>query len=251
MEEVLLDFRKLLKLLAKLYGENEFDTRTVAEGLSEYFFKEIDDPKILIKLIERVRPKLISNDLRRLYMMGFLRRRKVPRTCENEKGKRYNCGYKYMYSINKQGWSYLRQLMEDEEKHSSPSLTADDLKEILEEMRFGIMKLNMVTAPDTYEARGIWNFYKNELREKFSSPGFRRFTRKRELFEREASCWMNMFYLGMQVFPLEKEIQLKDLMIDYLKRELEACMKFKSGAFSEILEMSKNIKTLGWSKGEE
>ncbi|WP_157722437.1 hypothetical protein [Thermococcus gorgonarius] len=179
-------------------------------------------------------------------MMGFLRRRKVPRECENKKGKRYNCGYKYMYSINKQGWSYLRQLMEDEEKHSLLFPTVlEDIKEILEEMRFGIMKLNMVIAPDTYKARGIWNFYKKELGKKFSSPGFRRFTRKRELFEREANCWMNMFYLGMQISSLEREIQLKDLMIDYLKRELEACMKFKREGFREILEVSKNIKTLG------
>lgn len=244
MGNALLDFRKLLKLLAKLYGENEFDTRTVAEDL-QHFFQQVDDPEVRSRLLERITPKLISNDLRRLYMMGFLRRRKVPRECESKKGKRYNCGYKYMYSINNQGWSYLRKLVKNEEKHSLLfSTVSEDIEEILEKMRVGMMKLKVVTALEKGNielAMILWDLYGGESEKKFQSRGFRRFIRKKELFKMDTNCWMNMFYLGRQIFSLKREIRLKDLMIDQLKRELEACIKSKRVGFREILEMSKNL----------
>jgi hypothetical protein len=102
----LLDFRTLLKALATIFGTNEFDSGTAAKAVAKYLYSKKKDPQIL----RRAMPKLISNDLRRLYQMGFLRRRKVPRKCKNKKGKEYNCGYKYMYKITAQGWRYLRHL---------------------------------------------------------------------------------------------------------------------------------------------
>ncbi|WP_456365944.1 hypothetical protein [Thermococcus sp.] len=241
MKKALLDFRKLLKLLAGLYGENEFDSRTVAEDLSEYFSREIDDPEVRSRLLERVKPKLISNDLRRLYTMGFLRRREVPRECKSKKGKRYSCGFKYMYSINNQGWSYLRKLVENEEKHSFPSSTVEELREFLSGLRFGMMKLNMVTAVEKGNielAKSRWVLYRNESEKKFQSRGFRRFTRKRELFEMDTNCWMNMMYLAMKISSLENEIRARDDVIRELRRELEACAESKRMS-GELLEGSK------------
>jgi len=227
MSEPLLDFRTLLKILARLYDAGEFDTGTVAEDLVWYFSREIKDSKTQLELLQRVRPKLISNDLRRLYTMGFLKRRRVPRKCKNGKGKEYNCGFKYMYRINNQGWGYLTHLQENELDNSLLSLVTGELKETLRGITYGMNKLAMVTAFERGEvgkAFSLWDFYRKELRKRFSSPGFRRFTRKKELFERDTNCWMKMMYLGMQISSLENEIRARDVMIGELRKELEACL---------------------------
>lgn len=248
----MLDFRTLLKILSKLYKTDEFDTKTVADGLATYFYQKIKDPKLLAKFLERVQPKLVSNDLRRLYMMGFLKRRKVPRECTNKKGKKFNCGFKYMYSINNQGWGYLRQLGESEQSNSLLSFPVEDFREILVGMAYGMGKLAMISALENDEVEKafyLWKLYKDELSRRFSSPGFRRFTRKRELFEMDTNCWMKMIYLEMQILSLEKEIRARDVMIRELKRELEACIESKRMfgdrvRFGELLEGLRTSRSL-------
>ena len=58
--------------------------------------------------------KTVSNDLRRLYFMGFLKRRRVKRACLSKKGKVCFKGYQYEYSLSKQGLSYINYMMNKE-----------------------------------------------------------------------------------------------------------------------------------------
>jgi len=60
--------------------------------------------------------KLASNELRRLYRMGFLKYRRVKRICITKNGKKCFRGYEYKYSISKQGWNYLKYMTGGENK---------------------------------------------------------------------------------------------------------------------------------------
>ena len=247
MSSPLLDFRTLLRILAEIYGTGEFDTRTVSEDLALYFFRKVEDPGMLLRYLQRVQPKLVSNDLRRLYTMGFLRRRKVPRECSG-RGRKFNCGFKYMYQINKQGWRYLEYLKESKVDCSLPFFTLDDFREALEEVYYGVYKLTVLSAfekGNLAEARTLWSLYKRDLEKRFSSRGFMRFTKKRELFERDTNCWMKIVYSEMRISSLENEIRTKDMIIEILKSELEACINSKHlfgtrMRFGELLEEFKD-----------
>ena len=56
---------------------------------------------------ERVLMKRTSDQLARLYRMGFLSRRRVRRICSTARGRRCYRGFMYLYRINKQGQDYL------------------------------------------------------------------------------------------------------------------------------------------------
>lgn len=53
----------------------------------------------------------VSNGLRRLHHMGFLRRKRVNRRCLSKNGKLCNKGREYLYSISKQGERYLNWMI--------------------------------------------------------------------------------------------------------------------------------------------
>jgi len=56
--------------------------------------------------------KEISNDLRRMHRMGFLRRKRVKRLCFLKNGQSCYKGYEYIYVISKQGKNYLKWMRE-------------------------------------------------------------------------------------------------------------------------------------------
>ena len=85
-----MDFRSLLLKLDEL-GLEYFTSRDVA-----------------LKL--RASVKQVSNDLRRLHQMGFLRRRRRKRFCLSRNGRLCCKGYEYVYSFSRQGLSYVRWL---------------------------------------------------------------------------------------------------------------------------------------------
>jgi len=61
-------------------------------------------------MLSEVSTKLISNELGRLYGMGFLKRKRIKRECETKSGKTCFRGYEYVYTISRQGWKYLEFL---------------------------------------------------------------------------------------------------------------------------------------------
>ena len=94
-EEFKTDFRNLIAFIYRNYKDRQFTTdelfQLVSEG-SQY------------NLSHEFKRKL-SNSLRRLYIMGFLKRKRVPRlTSAGSKG------YMYIYSLNAQGVSYSKYL---------------------------------------------------------------------------------------------------------------------------------------------
>jgi len=102
-----MDFRSLLAFLAVTFGREEFDARSVS-SLMRWVLREafLSDPKLVV----RTSRKTISNDLRRLYFMGFLKRRRVKRKCKTKSGKTCFRGYEYKYFISSQEWKYLKYL---------------------------------------------------------------------------------------------------------------------------------------------
>lgn len=229
MAKTLLDFRFLLTFLAWQYGEEEFDSKTVAEDLQAILYPILKDPR----LQDRLRPKLISNDLRRLYLMGFLRRKKVDRECENKRGKRYKCGYKYMYRINNQGWKYLRDYLlklyiQKTREGISPIPSPSEVREEFEVAHLGMMKLMMLELAGSGripESMRLWSYTEDKIDKKFTSQGYRRFPLKRILFEERIRCWMIILDLQQKIRALQEELKAKEQRIRELEEKIkpEAC----------------------------
>ena len=82
-----MNFRNLLITLGRM--ENE----------------EYTSGEVAIRLAQSVRN--VSNDLRRVHQMGFLKRKRIRRFCLSKTGKPCFKGCEYKYSLSKQGRSYL------------------------------------------------------------------------------------------------------------------------------------------------
>ncbi|NJE00437.1 hypothetical protein [Thermococcus sp. JdF3] len=218
MGDVLLDFRTLLRLLAELYHDDEFDSRTVSADLQAILLPRRKDPGLL----KRLGPKIISNDLGRLYRMGFLRRRKVSRDCKNKKGKTYPCGYKYLYRINQQGWDYLNHLAKEKNKSAYPIPA-----EVVDEVKAARLGLERLYALQAWQAdmpalsRAFLDDVHGEIDGKFSGRGYRHFPLKRILFEGRITCWMILSELQREIITLQKELKEKELIIRELKKKLD------------------------------
>ncbi len=61
--------------------------------------------------------KIASNELKRLYFMGFLKRRRVKKEIQLENGRSYCRGFKYLYSISKQAISYGKYQINKDKDH--------------------------------------------------------------------------------------------------------------------------------------
>ncbi len=240
-EEILkrpeLTFKKLLILLAVLSngGENEFESREVSEWMSMLIMFQIEDETLQKRWLVRVRPKLISNDLRRLYMMGFLRRRKVPRTCTDKKGRKRKCGYKYRYMLNNQAIKYLSYLMT--EGGDSFTLTSSDI----EDVRLATLKWKAWKKASEEEKpeEGIVimnNLVKKEINEQFSGKGYRRFIRNRMLREREINCLAGFGNLIREYYQLKEELEAKELRLKYLEERLKECEESKERMFKILMK---------------
>lgn len=81
--------------------------------------------------------KAVSNDLRRLHHMGFLRRKRAKRFCLSKKGKLCYKGYEYNYSLSEQGRSYLRWMREQKpiEELAHIELTREVLDHLPQELK--------------------------------------------------------------------------------------------------------------------
>jgi hypothetical protein len=58
---------------------------------------------------DQLRTKLVSNNLRRLHLMGFLRRKRVKRRV-NKSGKIHTIGFEYRYQVSPRSHQYLEYL---------------------------------------------------------------------------------------------------------------------------------------------
>lgn len=136
----------------------------MAEPVMPVVMSHPSSPRIYL----RFGRKLISNDLRRLYAMGFLKRRRVKRKCKTKGGKTCYRGYEYKYSLSSQGLKYLAYMGRGGEEEEELEGLEDLLIKIILEKK----------APE--EIRDLlWEFYQTQLKER---KGFRRFSTSQMAF---------------------------------------------------------------------
>jgi len=173
MNSTILDFRKLLTLIYAHFGAGEFTSRELSDRLREVIAPDFIKPVLMSnpsfpRIYLRFGRKMISNDLRRLYAMGFLKKRKVKRKCKTKGGKTCYRGYEYKYSLSSQGLKYLAYMARGGEEEEELEGLEDLIVKIMIEKR----------APE--EIRDLlWEFYQTQLKER---KGFRRFSTSQMAF---------------------------------------------------------------------
>ncbi|WP_297435233.1 hypothetical protein [Thermococcus sp.] len=227
MHKPMVDYKWLLLMTAGLYEDDEFDSKTVSEDLTLIMFNLTDDPK----WIERLQPKLVSNDLRRLYTMGFLRRRKVERKCRNRNGREYNCGYKYMYQINNQGWKYLEFLLREFMKKDAPlsKQFLDGFREFNEDLENMIIAALKRLAVKHFEegnlekTKTILDAANDFIGMKFEGKGYMRFAESRRIYAAVMRHRLREVEFIDMINSLREELERKDETIERLQEDLERC----------------------------
>ncbi|MBP1911653.1 hypothetical protein [Thermococcus stetteri] len=168
MNSITLDFRTLLKIIYLCFGTREFTARELSDAIKKGI-KPIAHLRLELFTFysRRVDRKLISNDLRRLYAMGFLKKRRVKRKVRTKSGKICYRGYEYRYSLSSQGLKYLGYLEKGGQEGEFEELEDLIVKIMIEKM-----------VPEEY--RDIWwGLYKTHFKER---KGFRRFSTSRMAF---------------------------------------------------------------------
>lgn len=150
--------------------------------------------------------------------MGFLRRHKVSRECRNKNGKVYNCGYKYMYRITRQGWNYLKYL----EERNLLKFTLEDFSEVYRSVQIAIKKLALMELLERNDSNSylLMSLITEDINRWFSSQGFRQFQMKELLFKQKTTL---LAYFYKVILNFENQILLRDLQIKLLIRELRKC----------------------------
>jgi len=95
-----MEFRQVLQILGLHFGKQGFKARDISPSVIRRSITESEkfkeDP-----MRSKVSTKSISNELRRLYLMGFLKRKRIKRECETKSGKTCFRGYEYVYTISR------------------------------------------------------------------------------------------------------------------------------------------------------
>jgi hypothetical protein len=119
-------FKQVLRLLESNFGEQGFKTRDVQSAIQ----RSIRDSGNFIEdqtMRSTVSTKSISNELRRLYQMGFLKRKRIKRECTTSRGKTCFRGYEYVYSLSSQGRKYLGYLTNPERQATELYVSSAEL----------------------------------------------------------------------------------------------------------------------------
>jgi hypothetical protein len=97
--------------------------------------EEYTSGEVAISLAQSVRN--VSNDLRRVHQMGFLKRKRIRRVCLSKTGKPCFKGCEYKYSLSEQGRSYLAWMREKKsfEDVAQTSLDAEVLSYLPHDLR--------------------------------------------------------------------------------------------------------------------
>ena len=202
----ILDFRTLLKMIYILFRTGEFTSGELSERLRGTTKPIVTLNPYFMRLYQRSNRKLISNDLRRLYAMGFLKRRRVKRECKTKSGKICYRGYEYKYSLSSQAVKYLEYLEKGKKE------------EELEELADLIVKI-MIEKKTPEEARDIlWEFYQTQVKEK---KGSRRFSTSRRAFWEKVLERTTEVFRDRKIKALEERVKLLKKENEELKKKIE------------------------------
>jgi len=126
----------MLRWLKDRYGPGEFDSVRLASALG-------------------LGKKLVSNDLRRLYRMSFLKRRRVKRSCIGRRGF-INRGFQYTYSFSRHGLSYVEWLERGKvvEDFVVADLRSDTISRLPYDMKRGVSAFQMAEEVKPYRGPG-------------------------------------------------------------------------------------------------
>ena len=93
-------------MLSQMYGTKEFDSARVSRDFKQYFQIRLRSENA----DSRLGPKLISNDLARLYHppMSLLYRRKVPQLDRTKSGRPFHRGRKFMYRLSGKAIRFIK-----------------------------------------------------------------------------------------------------------------------------------------------
>src|SRR3989442_12513054 len=104
-----MEFRTLLSQLENAFNTASFSAKSVTNVLIPGINSTNDSIPIGQKTYRRS-VKTFSNELGRLYSMGFLCRSRVKRKVETRSGKKCNRGFEYLYKVSAQGHSYSKYM---------------------------------------------------------------------------------------------------------------------------------------------
>jgi len=101
----------------------------------------------------RMPVKRASNDLRRLWRMGFLRRTSVKRSCLTRGGRLCIKGFEYRYYLSSQGMGYVKWLQGGKitEDIAYAELTSEVLSYLPEELKDRLSMLSLAKATRRYK----------------------------------------------------------------------------------------------------
>jgi len=253
MNLTILDFRKLLTLIYAHFGTGEFTSRELSDRLREVIAPDFIKPVLMShpsfpRIYLRFGRKLISNDLRRLYAMGFLKKRKVKRKCKTKGGKTCYRGYEYKYSLSSQGLKYLAYMARGGEEEEELEGLEDLIVKIMIEKR----------APE--EARDLlWEFYQTQIKER---KGFRRFSTSTRAFWDKVLEHVTEILRDRTIKSLEervkvlgeinKELREKIGQLEREKAEYERLIKEFSRMLIRMMEATDRLLEIaGYPKEED
>ena len=209
---IILPNASLLTLIYEVFETGEFTSRELSGRLREASTPEAIKPVLIShpsfpKIYHRFSRKMISNDLRRLYAMGFLKRRKVKRKSKTKSGKTCYRGYEYKYSLSSQGLKYLAYMARGGEK--------EEEWEGVEDLIIKIM-LEKKASEETRDI--LWEFYQTQLKER---KGFRRFSTSKMAFWGKVLERVTEILRDKKIKSLEERVKVLEEENKILKRKIE------------------------------
>jgi len=164
--------------------------------------------------------KVVSNEMAKLYRMGFLSRKPKPRKVRTKSGKVANRGIEYVYSLTKQGMKYYNYLIERMSLGKGEVLESWDRRILVELLGDGLdtRQLSM--------AMNLILYSKQKTRPLYTTKGWTR--KAKEFNDAMERCYKEITKLKNELSKKDKEIEelngrIKELMneIDKLRREIE------------------------------
>ncbi len=174
--------------------------------------------------------KKASNRLRRLHQMGFLKRKRIKRVCISKTMKPCFKGFMYLYSVSKQGLSYIewREKKKPLEDYAYIQLMTDVLSNLPGELKY---RLNL--------------FGLKRIDSKYRGP-----TRSLRMFDNEmmpfACLTRKIKNITSEIEQLKSENQKLKLKNEILTKNNEALKKWISDQKNTLMDSLKElIKTTG------
>jgi len=242
MNSAILDFRMLLEIIYTLFRTGEFTSGELSDRFRGGIMPVVMLHPYLMRLYLRCGRKMISNDLRRLYAMGFLKKRKVKRKCRTKSGKICYRGYEYKYSLSSQGLKYLAYMARGGEE-----------EEELEGLEDMIMKVIIEKEAPKGTEDLWWEFYQTQVKER---KGFRRFSTSKMAFWDKVLEHVTKILRDKRIKSLEERVKAleeenRELREEIKKLEMEnTAYKTLTKEFSRMLTRMMKITDRVLEKAE-